>query len=96
MREYEVIVIYRADLEEDALKQLVQRVQDWLPRNGSEKEPVVNEWGRRTLAYPIQKVKEGYYVMFEAELDPQGLSEMEQNMTYVDEILRHLVVRKEG
>lgn len=97
MREYELTVIFRADIDEEARNQLIQRVKGWIPQVGDEpKEPVINEWGRRQLAYPIKKLSEGYYVMFETEMDAAGISELERNMTYVDEILRHLVVRKEG
>lgn len=97
MREYELIVVFRADLEDEARTQLIQRVKDWIPLEGDDAaEPVISEWGRRQLAYPINKLTEGYYVMYETPMQASGISELEQNMTYVDEILRHLVVRKEG
>lgn len=97
MRDYELTVIFRADLEDEARAQLIERVKGWLPLVEGEDVPEVTmqDMGRRQLAYPIKKRNDGYYVMFEARLNGQGLHEMEQNMQYVDDILRHLVVRKD-
>ena len=48
------------------------------------------------MAYPIKKFTEAYYVFFEATLDPARVNDIERNMTYVEDILRHLVVVKEN
>ena len=97
MREYEVTVLLKPDLDDEARNQLVGRLTDWLTQGESEAEkPVVDHWGQRTLAYPIRKFTDGYYIYFEAKLEPAKVSEIERNMTYVDDILRHLFVRKES
>ncbi|MCI0395612.1 MAG: 30S ribosomal protein S6 [Chloroflexi bacterium] len=97
MREYEVTVVFKSGLEDDARKQLIERVTGWLTHGNDEADkPVVNHWGQRTLAYPIKKFTEGYYVFYEAKLDPARINDVERNMLYVDDILRHLVVRKES
>jgi small subunit ribosomal protein S6 len=49
----------------------------------------------RQLAYQIRKHKQGYYVFFEANLDPARVADTERNMRYVEDLLRFLVVRKE-
>jgi small subunit ribosomal protein S6 len=97
MREYEVTVILKPDLDDDARSEVLNRVEEWLTQGEEEADkPNVEHWGQRTLAYPIRKYTEGYYVFYEASLNPTSISEIERNVIYVDEILRHLVVRKDS
>jgi small subunit ribosomal protein S6 len=96
VREYEVTIIVQPQLEEEARKELIARVSDWLaPGAADDDKPVENHWGSRHLAYPIRKFTEGYYVMFEAKVDPTRFGDIERNMQYAEDILRYLVVRKE-
>ena len=96
MREYEVTIIVQPQLEEEARKELIARVNGWLtPTADDDNKPVENHWGSRHLSYPIRKFTEGYYVMYEAKVDPTRLSDIERNMQYSEDILRYLVVRKE-
>lgn len=96
MREYEVTIIVQPQLDDEALGQLVERVSDWLaPDASDEDKPVQNHWGKRRLVYPIGKVEEGYYVMYEAAIDPTRITDIERNMQYAEDIIRYLVVRKE-
>jgi small subunit ribosomal protein S6 len=53
----------------------------------------VNVWGRRKLAYPIQRHAEGNYVLTQLELDPQHTKELERGLLISEEVLRHLLVR---
>ena len=98
MRIYQVTIVLRSDISEEVRDQILGRVMGWLPKVDGDDVPEtkVNHWGRRQLAYPINKLNEGYYVLIETPLDAPGISEFERNLTYVDEILRHLVVLKEG
>jgi len=96
VREYEVTIIVQPTLEETARNEVIERVATWLTHGeGDEAAPVANHWGMRQLAYPIQKHKQGYYVLFEAKLDPNRVAEIEQNMRFVEPLLRFLVIRKE-
>lgn len=97
MRDYELTIILKPDLEEEARDEIVKRVTGWLTHgDGETDKPTIDFWGQRTLAYPIQKYTEGYYVFYEAKLDPSEISEIERNIQFVDSILRHLVVRKDS
>ena len=97
MREYEVFIILQPDLEDAARDELVERVTEWLtPGEDESHKPDINHWGQRQLAYPIQNHNRGYYVLFNAQLEPQSINEIEQNLRYVEPLLRHLIVRKEG
>jgi small subunit ribosomal protein S6 len=53
-----------------------------------------NHWGVRQLAYPIKKFTEGYYVLYEAKIDPTRIKDIERSMQYNEDVLRYLVVRK--
>lgn len=98
MRDYEMTVVLQSDLDQKMREELATRVVGMIPLPAGDDvpEPVVNHWGRRKLAYPINKQSEGYYLYIETQMNSEGISEMERNMSYIEEILRHLVVRKEG
>jgi len=96
VREYEVTVIFQSSLDEEARTALTQRVSGWLTHGDAEADkPQANVWGQRRLAYPIRKHKEGYYILYDARLDPERLNDIERNMQYTDDILRYMIVRKE-
>ena len=96
MREYEVTVILQPNLEDAAREELIERVSGWLTHGEEESaQPEIKHWGQRQLAYPIGKYNQGYYVLYEANLDPGRLNELEQSMRYIEDLLRYLVVRKE-
>ena len=96
MREYELTVVTRADLEESVLNDTLEFLSGLMTEAGATEEgTTVNTWGQRALAYPIEDHTSGYYVMYEVMLDPQKTSEMERTMSFREEILRHLLVRKE-
>jgi len=97
VRDYEVIVVIKPDIEDEVREKLVERLESWLTHGEEESDkPEVNHWGNRTLAYPIQKYQEGYYIFYDAKLDPTQISEIERNITYQEDLLRHLIVRKES
>ncbi len=97
MREYEVTIIVQPKLEEEKRTALIELVSGWLTAGEEETDkPVANHWGERRLAYPIEEYPTGYYVMFEAKLDPQGIPDIEQQFKYQEDLLRYLVVRKES
>ncbi|MCA9916478.1 MAG: 30S ribosomal protein S6 [Anaerolineales bacterium] len=96
MREYEVTVIFKANLDDEARSAVVERVSGWLTHGEDEAaKPVPNVWGQRRLAYAIRKNTEGYYILFDAKLDPERLPDLERNMQYADDVLRYMIVRKD-
>lgn len=96
MREYEVTIILRPDLEDEARSEVLERVAGWLSSGTEEADKAsANQWGQRALAYPIGKYTDGDYVYYEVGLEPGDIGDIERNFQYADEILRHLVVRKE-
>jgi small subunit ribosomal protein S6 len=96
VRDYEVTIIIQSQLEESERNQLIDRVGQLLaPGAAEEAKPAVNQWGLRRLAYPINNHTDGYYVLYEGELDPTRIGDIERSMEYMDDVLRYLVVRKQ-
>jgi small subunit ribosomal protein S6 len=95
VREYEVTIVIKTSLDDDARNAIVEQVGGWLNPGGDEATaPKVNHWGQRSLAYPIEKERDGYYVLYEATIEPEQIKAVERQIMYEEGILRHLVVRK--
>lgn len=95
MREYEVTVILQPQLEEAERNQVIERINELLiPGNKEEGALTANHWGLRQLAYPIRKFTEGYYILYEAKLNPTRIREIERTMEFNEDILRYMVIRK--
>ena len=93
MREYEVLFIVRADLDDDKVQDAVKRVNTLIERSGGTIERT-NLWGKRKLAYEVKHQKEGSYVLQDFQLDPDRVPELEAGLKITEEVLRHLIVRK--
>lgn len=96
MREYEVTIILQPELSDEEREEIVERIKGWLLSGKDGAEILLEDrWGKRTLAYPIRKFTEGFYVYFDVKMDPLVVNEAERNISYVEDILRHLIIRKE-
>ena len=93
MRDYEVLYIVRADLDDDKVQDAVRRVNTLIERSGGSPERT-NLWGKRKLAYEVKHQKEGSYVLQDFQLDPNRVPELEAGLKITEEVLRHLIVRK--
>ena len=93
MRDYEVLYIVRADLDDDKVQDAVKRVNTLIERSGGATERT-NLWGKRKLAYDVKHQKEGAYVLQDFRLDPNRVPELEAALKITEEVLRHLIVRK--
>ncbi len=93
MREYELMYIVHPDLDDNAFKELVQRVASWITESGG---AILNTdiWGKRELAYPIRKQKQGQYVLVRCQLAPQACLGLERNLRLQESILRFLLCAK--
>jgi len=96
MREYEFTVVIQPDIEETARNEMLEWLKQQLVTTGATEETMTaDHWGRRSLAYPIKDYENGYYVFYSLTLDPTKTAELERNLQFRDELLRHLLVRKE-
>ncbi len=93
MRDYEVLYIVRADLDDEKVQGAVKRVNSLIERSGGTAERT-DLWGKRRLAYEVKHQKEGAYVLQDFQLDPDRVPELEAGLKITEEVLRHLIVRK--
>jgi len=89
---YEVALILRPEVEEEAQEALVERLSQMLTSQGGQVENV-DKWDRRRLAHPINKVNEGIYYFIQGQFDPTVLPELERAARLSEDILRHMVIR---
>ena len=92
MRPYEVMVIFDADLEEEAVRSAVDRSTQLIQSKGAELG-YVDYWGKRRFAYRLKHRWEGYYVVFQAKAEPAAMDELNRTLSLADEVLRHKVLR---
>jgi small subunit ribosomal protein S6 len=94
-REYEVVIVVRLDTDEATVNNTIEQVRNWIEAGAEDnKVQKVDRWGRRKLAYEIDKQREGYYVLYNAEMATRGLGELERNLNLNQQLLRYLIVRK--
>jgi len=93
LRDYEVLYIVRADLDDDKVQDAVKRVNTLIERSGGAADHT-NLWGKRKLAYEVKHQKEGSYVLQDFQFDPSRVPELEAALKITEEVLRHLIVRK--
>lgn len=94
MRKYEAVYVLRSDFDEEATKALVERFSNVVTEQGGEVVKV-DEWGKRKLAYPIEKHREGYYVLMNFNAEADVPKELERMFKITDGVLRYMVVRDE-
>ena len=92
MRPYEVMVILDADLEEETIRDSVERWLVLIESRGAERG-YVDFWGKRRLAYEINHRAEGYYVVIQARSEPPAMEELSRVLSLADEVIRHKVLR---
>jgi small subunit ribosomal protein S6 len=93
LRDYEILYIVRADLDDDKVQDIIKRVNTLIEKAGGSVERT-NIWGKRKLAYEVKHQKEGSYVLQDFQIGSTGLPELEAALKITEEVLRHLVVRK--
>ncbi len=93
MNQYEIAVLYHPDLEID-LDKATKKVEKILTGNGG-KITNVDNWGKRKLAYPINKAEHAIYVFYTLDLPPQSVQKVESTLNITDEVIRFLITRPE-
>lgn len=94
MRKYELVCVVHPDQDENALNSLLEKLKGWVAESGG-KVDKVDLWGRRQLAYPIRKQRDGNYVLLTLTLDPAATSGLERNIRFQEAILRHMLILAE-
>lgn len=92
MRTYELMMITRGNLNEEAVASNVERFTNLVTERGGVVDHV-DHWGKRAFAYEIDHMTEGYYTVVDLQIDSDGLFELERQLRLADEVVRHKVVR---
>ncbi len=94
MRDYELVTIFNPEINDDAMPQAIERLNQQIVNRGGEVTDT-NHWGRRKLAYPINRFYEGNYVVTQLRMEPSQTRGLEVALRISDDVLRHLLVRKD-
>ena len=90
---YEVVFILNPNLSEEDTAALVTKFKSLVEQNGTLAE--VDEWGKRSLAYPIDDLNEGYYVFMTVTADAAFPAELDRVMRITDGVMRSMIVCKD-
>ena len=91
---YETVMILSTKLGEEGIKNLFEKFQNLIAEHGTVDS--VEDWGKRRLAYEIQKVNEGFYSFTTFEAPASAPAEIEARMRIMENVLRYLIIRKEA
>ena len=94
MNSYELTFIAQPDLEGEAQASIVQNYSSLIEGLGGEVAQI-ETWGKRRLAYPVRKFREGYYYVTQIRIKPEALPEMERSLKLTEPIIRYLVIRQQ-
>lgn len=94
MRDYETLYIINPTLEEDKIKDVVEKFKTLIQKNGGEVTDI-NEWGKRRLAYTVKNMNEGYYVLMQIKAEPAVVQDLERVFKITDEVIRYLITKQE-
>ena len=95
MSKDELAVVVSAKLEDDARAEVIEKVKALVTRFGGNITDV-DEWGKKRLAYEIQKMKEAYYYFIHFESETTTPGEIEERIRIMDGVIRYLCVKQEA
>lgn len=93
MRDYELVCILRPATGDGDNAAVIERVKGFIDGLGGTITKC-DEWGMRKLAYPIQGLREGYYVLLVFAMQPQVTKDLERDLKLTEAVIRHLLVRQ--
>ncbi len=93
MRPYETMVVFDSTIDAQTIQVALDRALDTIRNNGGTPGSI-DRWGKRPLAYEINKRKEGYYVLVEFEGQADTVAELDRILTLTDEVMRFKILRR--
>ena len=94
MNKYELTVVVSAKIEDEERAAVVEKCKALIERFGG-KVTNVDEWGKKRLAYDIQKMKEAFYYFIQFDAEPSVPAEIESRIRIMDNVIRYLCVRQD-
>ena len=95
MNKYELAVVVSAKIEDEDRAATIEKVKEYITRFGGTVTEV-DEWGKRKLAYEIQKMREGFYYFVRFESDAACPAEVEKHVRIMENVIRYLCVRQDA
>ena len=95
MNKYELALVVSARLEDEERAATVEKVKAYIERFGGQITNV-DDWGKKRLAYEIQKMKEAFYYFIQFDAEGTAPAEIESRVRIMDNVLRYLVVRQDA
>ena len=95
MSKYELALVVNAKIEDEAREAVVEKAKSYVARYGGTVTEV-EEWGKKRLAYEVQKRREGFYYFIQFEADATCPAEVERHVRIMDNVMRYLIVKKEA
>ena len=93
MTSYETLFIVHPSLVEEEVKSLIEKVKGVIEEAGTVTE--IEEWGKKRLAYEIEKEKDGYFTLIKFEAEPSVLDELNHIYRITENLLRGIIINKE-
>ena len=94
MNKYELAVVVSANVEDEARAQVVDKCKALIERFGGVIAEV-DDWGKKRLAYEVQKMKEGFYYFIKFDAESTAPAEIESRVRIMDNVIRYLIVRQD-
>lgn len=95
MTKYELALVVNAKLEDEERLATVEKAKEYITRFGGVITNV-DDWGKKRLAYEIQKMKEGFYYFIQFESDSNCPNEVENHIRIMEPVIRYLCVRQDA
>jgi len=93
MRQYELMVIIHPGLDEAATNQAIEKIKSWV-ETAKGKIVSIDNWGKRRLAYAIQKQNDGLYYLLNIEMEPSANIDLERNLRILEPVMRFSIIAK--
>ena len=95
MNKYELTLVVNAKIEDEERLATVEKAKEYITRFGGTITNI-DEWGKKRLAYEIQKMKEGYYYFIQFDADTTVPAEIEKRVRIMENVIRYLCVKQEA
>ena len=95
MNKYELAVVLTTKIEDDERAATIEKIKGYIERFGGTVTNV-DEWGKKRLAYEIQKMKEGYYYFIAFESNSNCPNELDNNVRIMENVIRYLCIRQDA
>ena len=94
-RDYELGLILNPEVSEEEIRAILDRIEQIVATHGGQVFRV-NQWGRRRLAYPIERQRDGFYIFIDMILTPETVIELERTLKVTETVLRHMMKKRDS